>query len=1287
MSPERLVAGTLIDAQNPWPGLSSFDEASQHFFSGRDAESAELLRLVGQAPLTVLFGKSGLGKTSLVQAGLFPRLRQQNILPVYVRLNVRDRSAPLIRQVAAALQAEIGKHGVDAAAPIEGESLWEHLHGRHVEWWSAKNQPLTPVFVFDQFEEAFTLGAENADAIERLRLDLADLIENRIPADLAQRIEGGAAAERLDLRGQRYKVLLSFREDFLPEVEGWKGELPSLMRNRLRLLPMSADRALQVVSGHTPAGRTHELVRDDTAREIVRFVAAVQTKDEKIGRGTNLGKIADPPWEHLELEPALLSLVCEGLNEKRKARGQATIDAALLSETGNAIIGDFYRRCVADVPEKTRRFIEDALITEGGFRNSYPLQDALDQGQLTEPLLRQLVDRRLLRIDHQLGADRVELIHDRLTAVVREQRDKERARIRTRRQRRMAWAAGGLVLVLLVISGMFLVLWQNAQAEKGRAEEATRRVIKSLEVVEKAQQQEALAAVRAKRAADAAEQQRDIATKATARAVTALADAKTQRDAAQVERDKADKQRNRAEEQQKEAEKERNRAEEQRQEAETQRLLAQVERDEAKTQRARADEQRARAEAAARQVLARQLAAQADLLQRDTPHRRDLIILLRAESLRRQQLLDNDRLVREALPLWRPLAGQQYPTGADVRAVAWSPGGTRIAAAVSGGVVLVWSRPGNGAPLNLHHDGEVRGLAWSPDGRRLAVANEDDSAHIWDVESGRKLGRLGHSKTVVAVAWGAGVIVSGGRDRTARLWDADSLREIRSLAHPEPVTAVAVTADGKQVATSDESKVVRIWSAESGRQLTLLQDHGRVDALAWSPDGTRLACGYTDSPAIRIWKVPGLKQPGATLTHQTPALQSPVTALAWSRDGKYLATGSNDRIARVWYAKTKSEVDDKPAELVELARLPHDDNLKGVSWDPDGRLLATGGGLDHWVRVWDAGAGEGLRLAHDGTIEAVAASADGQLVAVASKDGREHIVHMWDVKSGRELFRVKEDDRVQALALSSDAQLLAAGTLHGQVLVMEARTGHERFRLAHGGPVLAIAWSPDGQRLVTAGRDSKPIVVWDLPTRQPVTRMRHDRQVVEHVAWSPDGHWIASAGDDQIVRVWDAATGHPVMQGKHAKGVVGLAWRPDSRRLATGGGDYIARIWDATTGTVLKEFVHGHRAVPLTWSADGTLLFTGSPGAAHKWDAVSGEELSRLALIGGTRAGVLSLNAATLTTVSRVGRTLLVVLPHALEKQALLGVVCAQLTRNLTEPEWNRYVSDEGYQKTCPNLP
>src|SRR5262249_26981109 len=153
--------------------------------AGRDAERAELWRLVNESPFTVLFGKSGLGKTSLLQAGLFPQLRQQNILPVYVRLDMRDQSAPLVRQVATAFESEIRRHRVDAMAPTADEPLWSYLHRRDIQWWSDKNQPLTPLFVFDQFEEAFTLGMTNAESVERLRLDLADLVENRIPVELA----------------------------------------------------------------------------------------------------------------------------------------------------------------------------------------------------------------------------------------------------------------------------------------------------------------------------------------------------------------------------------------------------------------------------------------------------------------------------------------------------------------------------------------------------------------------------------------------------------------------------------------------------------------------------------------------------------------------------------------------------------------------------------------------------------------------------------------------------------------------------------------------------------------------------------------------------------------------------------------------------------------------------------------------------------------------------------------------------------------------------------------------
>ena len=66
-----------LGPDNPWPGLDAFDEAGRDFFHGRDGEAEELLHRVASAPMTVLFGRSGLGKTSLLKAGLFPRLRQR----------------------------------------------------------------------------------------------------------------------------------------------------------------------------------------------------------------------------------------------------------------------------------------------------------------------------------------------------------------------------------------------------------------------------------------------------------------------------------------------------------------------------------------------------------------------------------------------------------------------------------------------------------------------------------------------------------------------------------------------------------------------------------------------------------------------------------------------------------------------------------------------------------------------------------------------------------------------------------------------------------------------------------------------------------------------------------------------------------------------------------------------------------------------------------------------------------------------------------------------------------
>ena len=119
-----------LGPDNPWPGLDPFDETDREYFYGRSAESGELLRLVRRELLTVLFGRSGLGKTSLLKAGLFPRLREETALPVYVRLDHAEGAPALREQIYRSLQAECEANRVQPSSPEEGESLWSFFHRR-----------------------------------------------------------------------------------------------------------------------------------------------------------------------------------------------------------------------------------------------------------------------------------------------------------------------------------------------------------------------------------------------------------------------------------------------------------------------------------------------------------------------------------------------------------------------------------------------------------------------------------------------------------------------------------------------------------------------------------------------------------------------------------------------------------------------------------------------------------------------------------------------------------------------------------------------------------------------------------------------------------------------------------------------------------------------------------------------------------------------------------------------------------------------------------------------------
>ncbi|MBN3753230.1 hypothetical protein G3N95_09760 [Paraburkholderia sp. Tr-20389] len=440
------VSPQQLDPQNPWPGLASYDESSWEFFSGRSMESEELLRRILDEPVTVLFGKSGLGKSSLLKAGVFPRLRDKGYLPVLVRLQIRPGAGALIDQLALALFETLRTWGVDHAPPQPGQSLWAYLHTPGREFWTKHNHMTQPVFVLDQFEELFTLGRAVLEEVAAFREALADLAENRIPATLMQRVkEIDEDEEEIDTEAMPYKIVLSLREDFLADLEDWRPIMPSLRHNRMRLLPMGTKQALQAVYNT----QTAHLVTEPLARKIVDFLSRGAAHDDHASIEARALRT---------VEPALLSLFCLGVNEHRKQAGAQQITSEMFEGEKDTIVIAFYRRCLQVFPDRVRHFVEDKLITEHGYRNSYSTDDAIANGYVTAEELTALVDGRLLRLEQQHGTDRVELTHDILTKAALEERDRRRVEERVAaaqlQRRKMLKGVGASVLVALLFFGL-----------------------------------------------------------------------------------------------------------------------------------------------------------------------------------------------------------------------------------------------------------------------------------------------------------------------------------------------------------------------------------------------------------------------------------------------------------------------------------------------------------------------------------------------------------------------------------------------------------------------------------------------------------------------------------------------------------------------------------------------------------------------------------------------------------------------------------------------------------------
>jgi WD40 repeat protein/Mrp family chromosome partitioning ATPase len=614
---------------------------------------------------------------------------------------------------------------------------------------------------------------------------------------------------------------------------------------------------------------------------------------------------------------------------------------------------------------------------------------------------------------------------------------------------------------------------------------------------------------------------------------------------------------------------------------------------------------------------------------------------------------DGRRYVTSAggsLQLWdaatRRTLGAAFKPEGRVLTLAWNPDGTQLAAGTEAGAIHIWD--GTTERQRLRHNSRIAAMAWDPAGQRLvSSAYENDSSsvnelRIWDTAGGTLAGQAKIAHPIRILAWMRDGGVAGmADDGTGVEWTLKSAPEAREHGFGR-VTAAAWSEALGMFAAAFESGSVVAWQPGSDPGFIHDNRDAPTTQLSFSPSGLMLALSSKDS--VFLMQTRTFSAAGEPFRHR-----SAVTALAWSRDGKWLTTADADRQLQIWAAGLT-----RPAAIL----LPHDGNAVSAAWSPvEGRAVT--GSWDHTARLWDTSSGNPLAvLLHEASVVSTKWSADGNRVFTSSADG---ITRVWDRATGKIQLELKdkpfttarwtidgtalatagEDFKVRIwraiaagkapdlvldhpvtvtrLAWTADGRWLATvddlGMTRAWNVSAQAQPAPPLSRAsASETGVVALEWNPDGARLATAA--DREATIWNAASRTVVKSFPHSQRV-RSLAWSPDGAFLATASDDKSARVWSAETGRqigaPMM---HDQAVSQVVWSPEGRRLATASLGNRTRVWDPALGVPLTPpMAHQGVVTEMVWAPDGQRLMTASSEhAVRVWDVPTGTPADAAAL-------------------------------------------------------------------------
>jgi WD40 repeat protein/tetratricopeptide (TPR) repeat protein len=487
---------------------------------------------------------------------------------------------------------------------------------------------------------------------------------------------------------------------------------------------------------------------------------------------------------------------------------------------------------------------------------------------------------------------------------------------------------------------------------------------------------------------------------------------------------------------------------------------------------------------------------------------------------------------------------------ATVTSVQISPDGETLAIADAEGHVKLWTTGDDPEQVITAHRNWVLGLSFHPDGQRFATASRDGTVKLWNRANGTLAQTLtNHDSGVTSLAFSPDGRQLATSDADGNVWlrRGATYQEIQRLpsVSESRILDLRFSPDGRFMATTTAEGTVYVWTAD-GQLLQELRGHrDAVWGASFSPDGTQLATASSDT-SIRFWQ---LQRDVETVLE---AKQGEVWAVGFSPDGSLLASAHEGGTVQLW------TLDGQRQGSLE----GHEDTVLNVSFSPNGRFLVSTG-ADDTVRLWQVGQEEALRVwSPDQGVRTASFSPDSRQLLTAGDDGTVVITRVADGVRQRTIQA--HEEAVNSVAWYPDGTGFVSAS-RDRTLRRWSRDGTRQATFESGsgstGSVNWVSVSPEGDLIASASSDNR-VRLWTFEGELLQVMQGHTGRV-NWVSFSPPGRplQLVSGSDDRTVRLWQLdGTNRSIFEG-HGDSVLSVGFHPQQELLASASKDGTVRLW------------------------------------------------------------------------------------------------------------------------------